>query len=287
MEHSFVGDLTIQVECPDGTQVLVMENNNAGADDCSGGNDLNGYYLGEPDDFDGTTPNPGVGYWYTFTADGEYLLDEADNPDVTGNTIPAGEYGLCGDVCDFVGCPLNGIWTFQVIDQWGADNGFLFEWGIDFNPEIVSGVTTFTPTIGADMDSSFWQVNSSTYGVESIDNEADYVDLVFVHPVSTIRLPVTNNFSCTWDTVVVEVILTAILSQPWIKFSVRTPSNRRSFVGGAPSSCSASEGSVNYCYGPNEYSTFTYCPDNPGDGTMMTIDFSSGEIQAFWDAWHF
>ena len=175
-----------------------MENNNSGADDCSDGNDLNGYYLGEPDDFDGTTPNPGVGYWYTFTEDGEYLLDGADNPNVDGNTIPAGEYGLCGDICDFVGCPLNGIWTFQVIDQWGADNGFLFEWGIDFNPEIVPGVTTFTPTIGADMDSSYWQVSSSTYGVESVDPEADYVDLLFDTPGDyEFVYTVTNNFSCT------------------------------------------------------------------------------------------
>ena len=289
MEHSFVGDLTIQVECPDGTQVLIMENNNSGADDCSGGNDLNGYYLGEPDDFDGTTPNPGVGYWYTFTEDGEYLLDGADNPDVTGNTIPAGEYGLCGDICDFVGCPLNGIWTFQVIDQWGADNGFLFEWGIDFNPEIVPGVTTFTPTIGADMDSSYWQVSSSTYGVESIDTEADYVDLMFDTPGEyEFVYTVTNNFSCTWDTtVVVEVIpglgnsVTAGMDQIFCQDPVQLEG---AFVGAEESSCSASEGSVNYCYGPNEYSVFTYCPDNPGDGTMMTIDFSSGGVQAFWDA---
>ena len=56
-------------------------------------------------------------------------------------------YLPCGDLCDFVGCPLNGIWTFNVIDQWAADNGTLYEWGIDFNPEIVPGVTTFTPVI--------------------------------------------------------------------------------------------------------------------------------------------
>ena len=66
MEHSFVGDLTIQVECPDGTQVLIMENNNSGADDCSGGNDLNGYYPANPM-ISTVQPQSSVGYWYTFT----------------------------------------------------------------------------------------------------------------------------------------------------------------------------------------------------------------------------
>ena len=288
MEHSFVGDLTIQVECPDGTQVLIMENNNSGADDCSGGNDLNGYYLGEPDDFDGTTPNPGVGYWYTFTQDGEYLLDDADNPDVTGNTIPAGEYGLCGDICDFVGCPLNGIWTFQVIDQWGADNGFLFEWGIDFNPEIVPGITTFTPTIGLGMDSSYWQVSSSTYGVEDIDPEADYVDLLFDTPGEyEFVYTVTNNFSCTWDTtVVVEVIPglgNSVTAGADLIFCQDPVQLQGEFVGGEVSACSDVEGTQTHCYGPNAYDVFTYCPDNPGDGTMMTVDFGGGVIEAFWD----
>ena len=288
MEHSFVGDLSIQVECPDGTQVWIMENNNAGADDCSNGDDLNGYYLGEPDDFDGTTPNPGVGYWYTFTEDGEYLLDGSDNPDVEGNTIPAGEYGLCGDICDFEGCPLNGIWTFQVIDQWGADNGFLFEWGIDFNPAIVPGVTTFTPTIGADMDSSYWQVSSSTYGVEAIEPEADYVDLMFDEPGEyEFVYTVTNNFSCTWDTtVVVEVIpglgnsVTAGADMIFCQDPVQLEG---AFVGGEVSACSDVEGTIAHCYGPNAYDVFTYCPDSPGDGTMMTVDFGSGVIEAFWD----
>ena len=93
-----MGDLTIQVECPDGTQVLIMENNNSGADDCSGGNDLNGYYLGEPDDFDLHNAQP---WGWLVGIPSQRMVntcDDADNPDVTGNTIPAGEYGLCGDI---------------------------------------------------------------------------------------------------------------------------------------------------------------------------------------------
>ena len=86
----------------------------------------------------------------------EWVLDDANNPRCGDGPMPAGTYLPCGDLCDFVGCPLNGIWTFNVIDQWAADNGTLFEWGIDFNPEIVPGVTTFTPIIGLESDSSYW-----------------------------------------------------------------------------------------------------------------------------------
>ena len=136
-------------------------------------------------------------------------MDDPDNPNLDGfNAVPAGLYGTCGDICDLVGCPLNGIWEFNILDQWAADNGFLFEWGIDFNPAIVPGVTTFTPTIGADMDSSYWQVSTADYGVDGIDGVADYVDLMFDTPGSyPFTYTVTNNFSCSWDTIVnIEVV---------------------------------------------------------------------------------
>jgi gliding motility-associated-like protein len=288
MEHSFAGDLSIWVACPDGTEVMIMDNNNAGSDPCSNGNDLNGYYLGEPDDFDGVTPNPGIGYWYNFTTDGEYVLDAADNPNVEGNTILGGEYGTCGDICDLEGCPLNGIWTFNVLDQWGADNGFLFEWGIDFNPLIVPGVTTFTPTIGAGMDSSYWQVTSDTYGVVDIDEPGDFVDVLFDEPGDyEFTYTVSNNFSCTWDTIVnIEVIPglgNSVTAGEDVIFCQDPVQLQGTFVGSVDSPCSNSEGTTIHCYGANAYDVFTYCPDVPGDGTMMTIDFSQGQVEAFWD----
>ena len=39
------------------------------------------------------------------------------------------------DFSQLVGCPLNGRWTIQVCDTWSGDNGFLFGWGMVFNPE--------------------------------------------------------------------------------------------------------------------------------------------------------
>ena len=289
MEHSFVGDLTIQVECPDGTQVMVMENNNSGSDACNeGGVDLNGYYLGEPDDFDGTTPNPGVGYWYSFTEDGEYVLDDANNPNVPGNTILAGEYGLCGNFCDFVGCPLNGVWTFQVIDQWGADNGYLFEWNLEFNPSITADYTDFPP-IAVEDDTSGWNTGSNASNVTWTSGTSDSLLLEFAQPGSyDFTYEMTNNFGCAFDTtVVIEVEpndVAAIDAGDDVLFCSDTLQLEVNFLDSDQANCSSDAGTYSHCYDVNAYDVFTYCPDEPGDGTMMSITFQSGTIEQFWDA---
>ena len=40
---------------------------------------------------------------------------------------------------------------------------------------------------------------------------------------------------------------------------------------------------MSYCYSNNEYATWTYCPDDAGDGTMMSLVFEAGEIEGFFD----
>ena len=85
------------------------------------------------------------GFDYSWNMDAELILDEiADPPLDFAEPVPAGVYLPCGDLCDFVGCPLNGIWQFVIEDTWGGDNGTLYNWNIDFNPEIVPDVTTFS-----------------------------------------------------------------------------------------------------------------------------------------------
>ena len=200
--------------------------------------------------------------------------------------------------CDFEGCPLNGIWTFNVIDQWAADNGTLFEWGIDFNPEIVPGVTTFTPIIGLESDSSYWHpvgdldtvLDDSELGVVEVSDDANNVDLEFPDPGTyEFGYYVTNNFGCAWDTtVIVEVIDnpgTFITAGPDKIFCNDPVMLEGGFDTGEASSCAMVQGSYDYCYGGNDQSIFSYCPDNLGDGTLMTINFTAGQIEGFvWDS---
>lgn len=291
IEHSFIGDLTFWIACPDGTEVLIMDNGASGGVDPSGCNnpDLGGTDLGEPVLGDGGgTPTPGVGYEYTWSVDGEFVLDDADNPNIENNTVMPGLYATCDDICDLVGCPLNGIWTFNILDQWAADNGFLFEWSINFNPEIVPGVTTFTPTIGLDLDSSYWQVSTGDLGIVDIDAEADYVDLMFEDEGSyDFTYTVVNSFACQWDTVVtVEVIPgleNSVSAGPDLIFCQEEVQFQSTLNIENTSPCSSDQGTYEHCYGNNANDVFTYCPDNPGDGTMMTISFSQGIVQDWWD----
>jgi len=130
MEHSWLRDLQIEMVCPSG-QVMVLQQFLG----TTGGE----IYMGTPDDNDGTDPNPGVGFEYCWTADAVNppMLEWAnDNPGV--GVLPAGDYRPNGSVAnDLVGCTLNGEWTIRAIDDWGADNGYIFEWAVSFNPDII------------------------------------------------------------------------------------------------------------------------------------------------------
>ena len=280
IEHSFIGDLSFWITCPDGTEVLLMDNGASGGPDPTGCT---------PDDLGGN--NLGVvdveGWNYSWSTDGEWVLDDANNPDVA-DPMPSGVYASCEDICNFVGCPLNGIWTFNVIDQWAADNGTLFWWQIDFNPAIVPGVTTFTPVVGMDADSSYWQVNTSDIGVVSISDDANYVDLNFPDPGNfDFTYEVTNNFGCTWDTTVnitvIEGPQNSVTAGGDLIYCLDPVQLEGAFTGSDPSPCGAVAGEYEYCYVNDDNTIFSYCPDNPGDGTMMQISFSAGAMEAGWD----
>ena len=282
IEHSFVGDLTFWVTCPDGTEVILMENGPTGDPDPNGctpddvnGNDL-GIAFGDLEGWD-----------YSWSMDAEWVLDDANNPNVA-SPIPSDTYLPCGDLCDFVGCPLNGIWNFTVFDQWGGDDGMLYWWEIGFNPEIVPGVTTFTPEIGLEADSSYWLVNPTDEGVVLISDDDNYVDLNFPNSGDfAFTYEVTNNFGCTWDTTVnISVIdgpQSSITAGEDLVYCQDPIQLQGALIGGEDSPCSGVSGSYEYCYINNDNTIFSYCPDNPGDGTMMTISFSAGAMEAGWD----
>ena len=288
IEHSFIGDLSFWVTCPNGTEVLLMDNGASGGPDPTGctPNDLGGNDLGIVDV---------AGFDYSWNMDANWVLDDANNPNAS-NPMPSGIYLPCGDLCDFVGCPLNGIWTFNVIDQWAADNGTLFEWGIDFNPEVVPGITTFTPEIGMGSDSSYWHpvgddgiiLTTNDYGVVDVDDDANVVDVMFEEPgVYEFGYLVTNDFGCSWDTTVqVEVLESpqALVSAgPDLEFCGEPIDLLGSYIPMDTTGCGESFGYHHYCYGANDNSVFSYCPNVSGDGTMMTLKFTGGELDLFWD----
>ena len=285
MEHSYMGDLDLSMACPDGTTVSLMSFPNGGG----------GCFLGEAVD-DGSNL-PGVGYDYGWSPNPDIATNINDNANWTqtayidnagnnenNNIANPGIYASEGNLCDLVGCPLNGTWTFSVLDNLAIDNGYIFEWGLNLNPALIPGVTTFTPTIGLEADSSFW----AGPGIIDQDFDANYCDIILDDPgFYDYVFTVTNNFNCTFDTTltieVVEGPENSITAGPDQVFCGDPVQLQGAFVGGGPSPCGASQGTTTYCYGNNENTTWTYCPDVPGDGTMMNILFYDGAIEGFFD----
>ncbi len=280
LEHTFIGDLTIWLECPNGQQMLLLDNGPSGGPDATGCMypDLGGNDLGEP------FSNPPVGYDYTWTPDADYIMDDPSNPAVGGGTVPGGAYLPCEDFCSLVGCPLNGIWTLYIHDQWLGDDGFLFNWNLEFNPYIVPGVTTFTPEIGLEADSSYWDVALGDVGIESIDASADFVELEFDVPGQyAFDYVLVNNFGCQWDTTVVINVVpglgTSITAGPDVVFCGDPVMLQGSFADGVVSGCGGVEGTFEMCYGDNDYQEQVFCPDSPGDGTVITLSFDQGQVE--------
>ena len=218
MEHSYLGDLTLALVCPNGSRaVLKYKNSNsipAGIQVPTGTYGGGGIFLGIPyggnnhhSPYDGVNKcdsldNPyGFGYDYCFSRNGNVTLVNgqpantpfpedaglANAPTVTDThvfqPIPAG-FSNAGQSCDtavatsvvpasnreelsgfyvpasdfteLVGCPLNGEWKIEVRDSVAVDNGWLFNWSIDFGNEVsaVSQDTTLGTVEGGGTSAS-------------------------------------------------------------------------------------------------------------------------------------
>ncbi len=132
MEHSFAGDLSFRIICPNGQSVVLDSYDNSG-----------GSYLGEAADDDcgeciSNPPNCQQGTPWTycwseiFPQQGQLnTLDGSTSPipatDVnnhTGYITP--ENSLSG----LIGCPLNGTWSIEICDNWSIDDGWVFWWSL-------------------------------------------------------------------------------------------------------------------------------------------------------------
>jgi gliding motility-associated-like protein len=192
IEHSYVGDITISLICPDGSVMSIFPE--------AGGSST---FLGEPiDDESGT---PGVGYVYSFSPNStggtwmEYVSGGG------GSTIPAGDYEPEGSFDDLIGCPMNGTWQLEVCDIVGADDGYVFEFGIQFAPQFYPNVLQFTPVVGTGCDSSFWAQQSE---LTQVGPDCDWAIFDPTAPGNyTFDYHVINDFGCEFTN---SVTVTAV-----------------------------------------------------------------------------
>ncbi len=135
MEHSWLRDLHIEMICPSGETVVLQQflGTNGGLLMMGVPNESDEDIFGGP-----TEPIPGVGYEYCWTANAtnEPMLDWA-NSNSAETSLPAGDYRPSGSMDALVGCTLNGDWSIRATDDWASDNGYIFDWRVTFNENII------------------------------------------------------------------------------------------------------------------------------------------------------
>lgn len=192
MEHSFIGDLVVILECPNGQNVILHQ---------QGGGGVN---LGEPNQLDNVDCNDpttqGLPYTYCFTPTAtDTWVQAIQGGAQVNNSLPAGDYASVQPLANLVGCPTNGIWTLSVIDNWAADDGTLFSFGLTLDPSYYPAITSFEPQIGVGADSSFWSSSAMGY----ISNTSPDGNTITVEPtqagVFDYTFYVTDNFGCEYD----------------------------------------------------------------------------------------
>lgn len=192
MEHSWMHDLDIFLTCPDGSQVILQDQAFISDE----------VFLGQPNETDTSNPPPpGIGwdYCWTPTATQNWTQYSTAHPNI--QSLPEGDYAPFESLTGFLGCPLNGEWILTVSDQWGSDNGWVFEWNINFNPEIFPNLETFAPQI---VDYS-WQPHNSIFYMQP-----DSIAAAPTNPGSaSYTFAIVDEFGCTYDTTIRVGVLPA------------------------------------------------------------------------------
>ncbi len=195
LEHSFMGDLVANIQGPGGQQVLLFNGNPGGT-----------IYLGAANNLDDLTPGEGWLYCFQDVAVLGTLAAEAS----AGNTViagtnppddamPAGTYTSEESFDSFIGTQLNGVWTLSILDDAFIDDGFIYEWYINFDPLLYPDIISFTPKYGTGADSTYW----TGAGLGTLDAGADNGTAIAtnVGPNEYVYTAI-NDFGCTFDTTI-------------------------------------------------------------------------------------
>jgi gliding motility-associated-like protein len=193
LEHSFIGDLEISLICPNGQSLVLKSFTDDGGGTGYGG----GTALGEPDENDDGVP--GIGWNYSWTPISPTYTNMGNEAENGMDPIESNSFEPYGTFYDLVGCPLNGQWTIEICDNWGADDGTIFGWEMTLNPDIAPDSWDYTVPI----DQYSW-----ANGPHIIDQSDESIT---VNPPATGTYNYTYNiidhYGCSWDTTIAVTVL--------------------------------------------------------------------------------
>ncbi|PKP24767.1 MAG: hypothetical protein CVU06_04680, partial [Bacteroidetes bacterium HGW-Bacteroidetes-22] len=205
MEHGWMGDIDIKIICPSGQTAQLKQNGTGGSK-----------YLGEPacwfsgcsvadiracdnaDHCDAKLNPPGRGWNYCWSELYPNVGELGNQSTVGTNQIDSthriagtGYFSPAVSFTSLIGCPLNGLWTIDITDHAGADNGYIFAWELNLDPALLPSNWTYVVSVD---DYSITGPGASNTGN----------DQVTIKPTSTGSLEysyyVGDSFGCTWDT---------------------------------------------------------------------------------------
>jgi hypothetical protein len=131
MEHSWLRDLQIELSDPRGDVIVLQQ---------FLGQTGSEIYMGQPNDSDDVTPVPGIGAVYCWAPDATTppMLDYANSTGVHDMPPSPPDYQAVSGFNGLMDTPLDGAWTIKVEDCWGIDNGFIFDWSLQFDDSLVT-----------------------------------------------------------------------------------------------------------------------------------------------------
>ncbi len=137
IEHSWADDLDIILTAPNGSSIVILQ-----AGEAEGQK-----FLGMPvqDDVSPTAPGQGFRYEITEMPPANETFQRALSLFSVRVPFPAGSYRPQTSFSNFVGSSLNGQWCLTVTDNAGRDNGYIFQWGLNFNPALVPTNLSYQP----------------------------------------------------------------------------------------------------------------------------------------------
>jgi len=180
IEHENLSNLQIKLVCPNQSEIILKD---------FGGE---AKYMGEPVlDDNGIEGTP---YWYYWTNTPEFST--MNNESANYETLPTGNYLSENDFSNLVGCPLNGEWTIEVTDNVATDNGFIWEWSLDFVESILP--ENFTYQNNYLISSGTWS-GFGVNGTNSSDGTAK-VESPMIPGVYPYTYLINDNFGCFTST---------------------------------------------------------------------------------------
>jgi subtilisin-like proprotein convertase family protein len=212
LEHSYSGDLDIELICPNGSSIFLLDYPSG-----TGSTNFGEPFANNPVDGVSSDTTLGIPYRYTFvpeSANGTLIEFDVNAPTYSYTTVPsdidgtiytytdtyfpAGSYEPEDSFNDLQGCPLNGEWKIRVTDNLGLDNGVIFSWGINVEGEIEAN--------GEEIVSA-----ATWYWENSDDILFQNLDSILILPqgigLTTLQFTIEDNLGCLTDTTITLEIL--------------------------------------------------------------------------------